>query len=314
MRAKRFKISIIGAGNVGGLVAMRVVEGNIGDVLLVDIVGNLAQAKALDLEDSLVNKRIDFKIDGTGDISKIKGSDVIVITAGFPRKPGISREQLLIQNGQIVRNIASKIKKLNPASLIIIATNPVDLMTYLVYKITGFNRRNILGMGINLDAARFKNLISQELSVSSSTIRTLVIGSHSGAMLPLPRFTYIGGKPLEDFISSEKLNRIIKRTINRGAEIVDLFGSGSAYFGPSSALVNLIELILYKKNDILGVSCYLDGEYSLKDICIGVPVRLSKYGIKEIIELKLNKKEENLFYKSAESINEGIQILKDKIL
>ncbi|MDD2654291.1 MAG: malate dehydrogenase, partial [Candidatus Omnitrophica bacterium] len=224
------KVAIIGAGNVGSLAAMRIVEEAIADVVLIDIAKDIAKGKSLDLEDSLSVFRVDSKIKSTEDFSQVKDADVIVITAGFPRKPGMTREDLLNKNVEIIKDVALKIKSLNSKAVIIILTNPVDLMTQVFYKITNFDARKVIGLGASLDSARFANLISQELNVPVSKIDALVVGVHGKGMLPLARFTKVGGKILADLLDEKKINELTEATVSRGATIVAHLGSGSAYF------------------------------------------------------------------------------------
>lgn len=305
------KVAIIGAGFVGSLAAMRIIEEGIADVVLVDILGNIAQGKSLDLEDARSTVKHNSKIFGTNDINNIKGSDLVVITAGLSRKPGMTREELLLKNGTILKDISLKIKQLCPKTLVIVVTNPLDLMTYLVMKVTGFARERVFGMGPSLDASRFSNLISQELNVSSSEIEALVIGAHGQTMVPLSRFSYVGGVSLDKMLAKEKINQLCELTVKRGGEIVNLLGSGSAYFAPSASLSNLVKIIFKDEKKNIGICAYLNGEYGLSDICIGVPARLGKNGIEKIIELELNKEELNSLYKSADSIKEQTKVLKE---
>jgi malate dehydrogenase len=234
------KIAIIGAGNVGSLTAMRLAQEGLGDILLVDIAKGLAHGKALDLEDARPILKYNYNITGTEDINKIKDSDIIVITAGFTRKPGMRREELLDKNTQILRDLSLNIKKLVPRSVVIVVTNPLDLMTYFVLKTTGFNPAKIFGMGISLDTARFTNLISQELNIPHTDIEACIIGTHGEGMLPLPRFTNIKGVTLDEFLDDKKIEVLINKTLGRGLEIVSLLGSGSAYFAPSAAITNIV--------------------------------------------------------------------------
>lgn len=298
------KISIIGAGNVGGLVALRIAEEGLGDIVLVDVVKGLAQGKAFDLEDAWPILKCNYKIDGTDDINKIKSSDIIVITAGLTRKPGMNREELLNKNAWMLKDICLNVKKLAYKSIVIVVTNPLDLMTQLTLKTTGFKPSRVFGMGVTLDAARFANLISKELNIPHTDIETTVIGSHGEGMLPLPRFTNIKGIALDEFLDGKKIQYLVKKTMERGAEIVSLLGSGSAYFAPSAAVALIVKVIVKDEKRILGVSAYLNGEYGIKDICIGVPCRLGKEGIEQIVELNLDKQEINALLESSTRLKE----------
>jgi len=303
------KISIIGAGNVGSLTAMRLAQENMGDIVLIDIVKGLAKGKALDLEDTFSIIKVNCNIQGDSDIKQIKDSDIIIITAGLVRKTGMTREELLNRNAQILKDIALEIKKLAPRSIIIVVTNPLDLMTYFVLKITGFSPKRVFGMGITLDAARFANLIAEELNIPHADIDACVIGSHGEGMLLLPRFTNVKNVTLNEFLDDKKIETLINRTMFRGAEIVSLLGNGSAYFAPSAAIATMVKMIAKDEKRTLGVCAYLNGEYGLKDVCLGVPCRLGREGIEKIIELDLNKEEKEKLIKSAASIRQLIKEL-----
>jgi malate dehydrogenase len=296
------KISIIGAGNVGSTTAMRLAPECLGDIVLVDIAPGLAQGKVLDLEDARAILKYNYNIQGTEDTKQIKNSDIVVITAGFARKPGMTREELLAKNSAVLRQISLNLKELAPKACVVVVTNPVDLMTYFVLKATGFKPSKVFGMGITLDASRFANLISKELNIHNTDIEATVIASHGEGLLPLPRFTNIKGVTLDEFMAEDKIQALIKRTINRGAEIVSLLGSGSAYYAPSAAAAAIVKIIAKDEKRTVGVSAYLNGEYGVKDVCIGVPCRLGKNGIEKIIELDLSQEEKAAFLKSAQTI------------
>ena len=304
------KISIIGAGNVGSLAALRLAQEGLGEIVLVDIVKGLAQAKAFDLEDARPILKNNYNICGTDDINGISASDIIVITAGLARKPGMTREELLSKNAQILKEICLDIKKLAPRSIIIVVTNPVDLMAYFVLQTTGFKPQRVFGMGVSLDAARFANLISKELNIPDSDIGACVIGSHGEGMLPLPRFTKVKGATLDKFLDEKKTGDLVRKTIGRGAEIVSLLGSGSAYFAPSAAILEIIQAIIKDEKRSIGVSAYLNGEYGIKGVCIGVPCVLGKQGIEKIIELELSPEEKTAFLNSAQAIRQNLEVLK----
>lgn len=296
------KISIIGAGNVGALSAMRIAELGLGDIVLIDIAKGLARGKGLDLEDSRSITKVNCDIQGSDDINSITDSDIIVVTAGLARKPGMTREELLAKNSSILKEVCLNIKKFAPRAIVIIVTNPLDLMAYLALKVTGFPKNRVIGMGVSLDAARFANLISQELNLDPSDILPVVIGAHGEGMLPLPSHTKIRGLSLEKSLSKEKIDSLIKRTVGRGAEIVANLGSGSAFFAPSAAVAEMVKAIAKDEKKILGACAYLDGEYGIKNICIGVQVCLGKNGIEDIIELELGDSEKNELLNSAKSI------------
>lgn len=296
------KISIIGAGNVGSTTALRIAQEGFGEVVLIDVIKGLAQGKAFDLEDARPILKYNYQIEGSDDIGKIKYSNVIVITAGLARKPGMAREELLQKNSQILKGICANIKKLSPKAILIVVTNPLDLMTNFVLKITGFKPQKVIGMGVSLDASRLANLIAKELNIPVTDVEAVVIGSHGEAMLPLARFSRIKGVALDEFVDDKKLELLASKTIGRGAEIVSLLGSASAYFAPSAAIAEIVRVIIKDEKRVIGVCAHLFGEYGIKDICIGVPCRLGKDGIEKIIELDLDKKELDMLRDSAESM------------
>ena len=298
------RISIIGAGNVGGLAAMRLAESRVGDIILIDIAKGLAQGKSLDMDDARSLLKNHYHIRGSEDLSEVKNSDIIVVTAGFARKPGMTREELANKNAQVIKDITLKIKQAAPAAILIIVTNPLDLMTRLALEVSGFSAQKVFGMGLTLDNARFTSLIAEELNVPVTDIDSFVIGSHGEGMLPLPGFTTIKGAPLTKFLDEPKCAELVKRTVQRGAEIVSLLGSGSAYFAPSAAIAELVRVIVKDEKRVLGVSAYLEKEYGLEGVCLGVPCRLGNAGIENIIELELSQQEKEALLKSADSLKE----------
>ena len=297
------KISIIGAGNVGSLTAMRLAQEGLGEIALIDIAKGLAQGKAYDMDDARGILKINYNISGTDDIAMVDNSDIIVIAAGLARKPGMSREELLNKNAGILKGISLSIKKLSPEAIVIVVTNPLDLMTYFVLKVTGFESGKVFGMGGSLDAARFSNLISRELNVPNSDIEACVIGSHGEGMLPLARFTNVKGRKLNELMDDKRIDELLNKTVSRGAQIVSLLGSGSAFLAPSAAIAEIVKAIAKDEKRTLAVSSYLFGEYGIKDVCIGVPVLLGKSGIERIIELDLNKAEKERLANSAQVIS-----------
>jgi len=303
------KISIIGAGNVGGLTAMRIAQEGWGEVVLIDVAPGLAKAKGFDLDDSRVLIKSNYSVEGTDNTNKLKDSQIVVITAGMPRKAGMTREDLLNYNAQILKDVCDKIKKIAADAVVVIVTNPLDIMTYYAVKTLKFETNRVFGMGVSLDASRFANLISKELGIPPTDIQTYVVGSHGEEMLPLPRLSLVQGRPLVDILDKQKINEIVNKTVGRGKEIISLLGSGSAYFAPSAAIMQIVKALVNDEKSVLGVSAYLNGEYGLKDICIGVPCVLGKEGIKEIIGLDLNQEEKEKFLKSAESIRELTRLL-----
>jgi malate dehydrogenase len=300
------KISVIGAGNVGATLAMRIIEADLADVVLLDIAEGLCLGKAMDLTDAAPIIGHGRKITGTKEYKKIEGSGIAVITAGFPRTPGMSREELFLKNSSIVKEAVKNIKLFCPDAVIIVVTNPLDPMVYLAYKESGFPRNRVFGMAGVLDTTRFVAMLSEATGVPSPDIETKVIGSHGDTMVPLISQTRINGKPLAQVLTKDKIREIVDRTKNRGAEIVGLLKAGSAYYAPSASVFLMIKAIIEDTGEILCVSCFLDGEYGLKDICIGVPVKLGRDGIVEIIELSLSDEEKEEFKKSAIAIRKTI--------
>jgi malate dehydrogenase len=296
------KVAVIGAGNVGGQTAIRLTESHMGEVVLIDLVKGLAQGKVCDLEDACSALKLPCTVMASEDIAAVEGADIVVVTAGLARKPGMSREELLQKNTQIISGICQVIQKKAAQARVIMVTNPLDLMTYCALKVTGFDTGRVFGMGLTLDAARFANLISQELRVPSAQVEAVVIGTHGEGMLPLSRLTTVGNEPLSRFLDSEAIAGLVKRTIDRGKEIVGLLASGSAYCGPSAAIVKMVEAVVKDEKRVLGASCYLDGAYGIRGVCIGVPCRIGKTGIEQVVEIELDTKEKEALKKSAESL------------
>ncbi len=303
------KISIIGAGAVGATLAQRVIESGLADVALIDIAGKIAAGKALDLLDAAPILGHERNIVGTDDFGEIKGSSIVVITAGFPRKPGMKREDLIAKNATIVRDVSQKVRSYAPEAIVIVVTNPLDTMTFLAYKTTGFKREKVFGMAGVLDSSRLIYLISQELKVPRSSVKTCILGSHGDTMVPVISKTTVSGKPVQKLIEKTKLDAIVKRTCDRGAEIVSYLGTGSAFYSPSAAVFTMLDAILHDKKETLAASVCLNGEYGLKDICIGVPCVLGKNGIEKIIVIDLFGEESAAFKKSADAIKNSIAIL-----
>ena len=306
------KISLIGAGNIGTILAFSISRKRLGNITLVDRVKGLAEGKCLDLSQSLSAENLNTKILGTDDISKIKNSHAIVITAGIPRKPGMSRDDLVETNFSIMKELGSAIKKYSPNAFVICVTNPLDAMVWSLKEITGIDKRMIVGMAGILDSARFKFFLSNELSISTDSIQTMVLGGHGDTMVPLLRFTSISGIPLSEFIkkkriSKDKVDEIISRTRNGGGEIVALMKNSSAFFSPATSAIEMLESYLFDNRRILPCSAYLEGEYNVKGMCVGVPVVISKDGVEEIIELDLQNSERNEFDNSVKAVKELVE-------
>lgn len=300
------KIAIVGSGNVGGHIALSLIGEGAANLVLLDVASGLAKGKALDLEDAASVLKRDCRIEAGSDFSLLKDAGIIVITAGLARKPGMSRDDLLKKNSEIVKDISSQIKKYAANPIVIVITNPVDLMTYLAAEATGFEKKRVFGMGVSLDGARFANLIHNELQAPVSHIEAVVIGSHGQTMVPAPHMTKVSGARLERLVDKKILGHLVKSTVERGASIVAHLGSGSAYFGPAAAATCLIRAIVKDEKRIIGACAYLNGEYGIKGLYIGVPARIGKDGVEGIIELELNAEERSAFLASAESIRQQI--------
>ncbi len=306
----RRKISIIGAGFVGATAAHWAAEKELGDIVLVDILEGIPFGKALDLFEASPIEGFDAKVIGTNGYEETKNSDVVVITSGVPRKPGMSREDLLETNKKIIESVVAKVIEASPGAILVMVANPLDTMTYLALKRSGFPKERVMGMAGILDTARFKSFIAMELNVSVEDIQTLILGGHGDEMVPLPRYTTISGIPLSVLLPKEKIDRLVDRARKGGGEIVNLLKTGSAFYAPSAAAIQMVEAILKDKKRILPCCVYLDGEYGLKDICFGVPVKLGARGVESIIELELTAEEKTLVAKSAESVKKTIAELK----
>ena len=284
---------------MGSLTAMRIAGDGLGDVLLIDVIKGLALGKALDLEDAAAVLKYNYNIKGSDDIRKIRDSDIVVVTAGLARKPGMSREELLAKNAGILKSVCLNIKELAGNAIVVVVTNPLDIMTLYALRITGFKPNKLFGMGSSLDSARFANLIAQELALPSTDIEAVVIGAHGEGMLPLPGFTKVKGVLLDEFIDDKKIELLIRQTVGRGAQIVASLGTGSAFFAPSAAIAAIVKAIVKDEKRTIGLCSYLNGEYGIKDTCIGVPCRLGKHGIEEVIELDLTPEEKARLIESA---------------
>lgn len=305
------KITVIGAGNVGATTAQRLAEKEFAEeVILLDVVEGIPQGKALDMLESGPVEPFDTYLKGTNDYSDTKNSDIIIITAGLARKPGMSRDDLLIANADIVKSVTEKSVEHSPQAIIIVVSNPLDVMTYVAFKVSGFERHRVIGMAGILDTARFRTFIANELEVSVKDVDAMVLGGHGDSMVPLVRYTTIGGIPLTEFLSKDKIEKLVDRTRKGGIEIVNYLKTGSAYYAPSSAAVEMVESIVKNKKRILPCSAFLTGEYDLHNVFCGVPVRLGKEGILNIVKLNLLPEELNALKKSAADVLENIKKLK----
>ncbi|MGQ9618060.1 MAG: malate dehydrogenase [Candidatus Aminicenantia bacterium] len=313
----RPKISVIGAGYVGATTAQRLVEAELGDVVLLDVVEGIPQGKSLDMLQSGPVYGFDTSVIGTQDYKDTANSDIVVITAGFPRKPGMSRDDLLFKNFEIVKPVTEKVIKYSPNCIIIVVTNPLDAMTYVAYRVSGFPKNRVMGMAGILDSSRFSTFLAMELNVSVENIQAMVLGGHGDEMVPLPSYTTVAGIPVTDFISKERLSALIERTRKGGGEIVALLGKAgipgapsSAYYTPSAAVHLMVEAILKDKKKILPCSAYVEGEYGISETFLGVPVKLGANGIEQIIEVKLTPEEKSALEKSANAVKTLIALMK----
>jgi malate dehydrogenase len=296
------KVSVIGAGNVGASLAQMIVQSAIADVVLFDIADGIPQGKALDLSEACPLWGSSSSIIGTNDYSHTENSDVIVITAGFPRKPGMSRDDLLHANAKVVSEVTKNTSKISPGAVIIVVTNPMDVMAQVSMKVSGFDSERVMGMGGILDSARFRTFIAWELNVSPEDVEALVLGGHGDLMVPMPRFTTVKGVPITELISKERIEALVERTRHGGAEIVSLLKTGSAYYAPAAATYQMVKAVLFDEKRMLPCSAYLNGEYGKNGIYTGVPVKLGNDGVEKIIELGLNQQERADFERSVSAV------------
>lgn len=301
------KITVIGAGNVGATVAQRIVDKQLAnEVVLVDVLEGIPQGKALDIYEATPVEKTDVKVVGSNGYDETANSDIIVITAGIARKPGMSRDDLMNTNSGIVKSCTEAAAKRSPKSIIIMVSNPLDVMTYVAYKVSGFERHRVFGMAGVLDTARFRTFIAMELNVSVEDVSAFVLGGHGDSMVPLPRYSTVAGIPITELMSKEAVDRLVKRTRDGGIEIVNYLKTGSAYYAPSSSAVAMVESIVKNKKRILPCAAYLQGEYGIRDTYVGVPVKLGSKGIEEIIQIKLNADEQAALDKSADDVKKSI--------
>ena len=297
-------ITIVGAGRIGGSVASNLIFRELDDIMLVDIIKGLPQGEALDLGQMAASYGINVEINGSNNFADITGSDIIIVTAGLPRKPGMTRLDLLHKNSEIISDISQKILKYAPDSMILMVTNPLDMMTYVTLKITGFSNNRVFGMGGTLDSARFRYFISKALGVDRSSVEAMVIGMHGEFMLPLPKFSKVDGKPLTDIMEKKDIDKVVEMTRMTAAEVIALKG-GTAH-APGNAVGDMIESIIKDKKNVLPLSTYLNGEYNVNELCIGVPATLGRGGIQGITELQLESDEKSVFSKGVESLKKAI--------
>lgn len=304
------KVTVVGAGNVGATTAQRLAEKELCDVVLVDIIEGVPQGKALDLAEAAPIEKHDAHLIGTNDYDASEKSDIVIITAGIPRKPGMSRDDLLSTNAGIMKSVTQQVAKLSPDAVIIIVSNPLDAMCHVAFETSGFPKNRVMGMAGVLDSARFRAFIAMELNVSVENTHAFVLGGHGDTMVPLPRYSTVAGIPITELMSKDRINALIDRTANGGAEIVSLLKTGSAFFAPASAAVEMAESILKDKKKILPCAAYLEGEYGINNLFIGVPVKLGANGIEEIIQIDLTDEEKTALQKSANAVADLVEALK----
>jgi len=303
------KVTVVGAGNVGATAAQRLAEKELCDVVLVDIVEGVPQGKALDLTEAAPIEKHDAHLTGSNGYEETAGSDIVIITAGIPRKPGMSRDDLISTNAGIIKSVTEQIAKYSPNAVLIIVSNPLDAMCHVALEASGFPKNRVIGMAGVLDSARFRAFIAMELDVSVENTHAFVLGGHGDTMVPLPRYSTVAGIPITELISKERIAELVDRTANGGAEIVSLLKTGSAYYAPASAAVEMAESILKDKKKVLPCAAYLQGEYGINDLYIGVPVKLGKDGVEQVIEITLTEEEKTALTKSAAAV----QGLKDDL-
>ncbi len=304
------KVTVVGAGNVGATAAQRLAEKELCDVVLVDIIEGVPQGKALDLTEAAPVEKHDAHLTGTNNYDATEKSDIVIITAGIARKPGMSRDDLLSTNAGIIRSVTQEVSKLSPDAVIIVVSNPLDAMCHVAFETSGFPKNRVIGMAGVLDSARFRAFISMELNVSVESIHAFVLGGHGDTMVPLPRYSTVAGISITELMSKDRIDALVERTANGGAEIVSLLKTGSAYYAPASAAVEMAESILKDKKKILPCAAYLEGEYGINNLFIGVPVKLGANGIEKIIQIELTDEEKSALQKSADAVTELVEALK----
>jgi malate dehydrogenase len=305
----KFKVTVIGAGNIGGTTALHLAMRNIADVVLVDIVEGLPQGKALDILESGPILRFDSNVIGTNDYEDTAGSDVVVITSGKPRQPGMSRTDLLNDNQEIVGSVTKQVVENSPNAIIIVVANPLDAMCHVALETSGFPRERVIGMAGILDTARYRTFIAERVGASVRDVFALVLGGHGDTMVPLPSMATVSGVPITQMLSQDEVDSIVQRTRQGGGEIVELLGSGSAFYAPAAAIVEMVDAILMDQKRILPCAAYLQGEYGLNNLFVGVPIKLGASGIEDVIELELSDDEREQLEYSANDVREMVEVL-----
>jgi malate dehydrogenase len=309
----RKKVTVIGSGNVGASCALRLASRGLADVVLVDVLEGLPQGKALDMLQAGPIAGVDVRITGGNDYEATADSDVVVVTAGFARKPGMSRDDLLWANYDVVKGTVGQAIMYSQDSILIVVTNPLDAMCHVAHQVSGFPKNRVMGMAGILDTARFRTFIAEALGVSTEDVMTLVLGGHGDTMVPLVRYTSVAGMPLTDLMTAEIIQSIVKRTRDAGAEIVKYLKTGSAYYAPSAAVVEMVDSILGDRKRVLPCSAYLEGEYGIQNLFVGVPVKLGARGIEQIFEARLSEEESAALHKSAASVKELVDLMAPKL-
>jgi malate dehydrogenase len=305
----RRKVTVVGSGNVGATVAHRLADKQLADVILIDILEGVPQGKALDLLESGPVEGYDVKLKGTNDYADTANSDLVVITAGFPRKPGMSRDDLLKANYEVVKTTVEQVVRYSPDCILLVVTNPLDAMVQTAYKVSGFSKNRVMGMAGILDTARYRAFIADALNVSVQNVHGFVLGGHGDSMVPVPRYTTVAGIPVTELLPKEQLDQIVTRTRNGGAEIVNLLKAGSAYYAPSAAVVEMVDAIFNDRKKILPCAAYLEGEYGINGLFVGVPVKLGAKGIEQIVEIKLTPEEQAGLQKSAAAVQDLVKVI-----
>ena len=309
----RKKVTVVGAGNVGANCALRIAGKELADVVLVDVIEGVPQGKGLDILQSGPVEGYDVNIVGSNDYGPTANSDIVVITAGFPRKPGMSRDDLLLANYEVVKSATEQAVKHSPNSILILVTNPLDAMCWTAFQIAKFSKNRVIGMAGILDTARFRTFIAQELDVSVENVTAMVLGGHGDTMVPMARLASVSGIPLSELLDQATIDRLVQRARDGGAEIVKYLKTGSAYYAPSAATTEMVESILKDKKKILPCAAYLEGEYGIRDLFVGVPVKLGSRGIEKIYQIKLDQSEQAALQKSAAAVKELIDVIKPKM-
>jgi len=305
----RRKVTVVGSGNVGATVAHRLADKQLADVVLIDILEGIPQGKGLDLLESGPIEGYDVRIRGTNDYADTAASDLVVLTAGFPRKPGMSRDDLLKANYDVVKGTVEQVVKHSPDCIFIVVTNPLDAMAQTAYRVSGFSKNRVIGMAGILDTARYRTFIAEALNVSVQNVQGFVLGGHGDTMVPVPRYTTVAGIPVTELLPKNQLDQIIKRTANGGAEIVSLLKTGSAYYAPSAAVVEMIDAVFNDRKKILPCAAYLEGEYGIRGLFVGVPAKLGARGIEQIIEIRLTPEEQAALEQSANAVKELVTVI-----